>query len=93
MDYYLYLIINYTNSVLYLGVTNDIKRRINEHKDGINNGFSKKYNCNKLVWFEKYSDIRLAIEKEKSMKKWKREYKLNLIIEKNSDWKDLFEFI
>ncbi|MCK5169045.1 MAG: excinuclease ABC subunit C [Bacteroidales bacterium] len=64
-----------------------------EHKDGTNEGFSKKYKCNKLVWFEEFEDIRFAIEMEKKMKKWKREYKENLINEKNLEWKDLFEFI
>jgi len=93
MKYSLYIITNHSNTVLYLGVTNNLKRRILEHKNGLNNGFSKKYNCNKLVWFEKFSDIRFAIEKEKRMKKWKRVYKENLINEKNSDWKDLFEFL
>ena len=93
MKYYLYLLTNYKNTVLYLGVTNDLKRRIKEHKDGINKGFSKKYKCNKLVWFEEFEDIRFAIEMEKKMKKWKREYKENLINEKNPEWKDLFEFM
>ncbi len=93
MKYYLYLLTNYKNTVLYLGVTNDLKRRVKEHKDGTNKGFSKKYKCNKLVWFEEFEDIRFAIEMEKKMKKWKREYKENLINEKNLEWKDLFEFI
>ncbi len=93
MEYYLYLITNYSNSVLYLGVTNNLKRRITEHKKGVNKGFSKKYNCNKLVWFEKFTDIKFAIEKEKSMKKWKRLYKENLIKEINPEWNDLFEHL
>lgn len=93
MKYYLYLITNYKNRVLYLGVTNDLKRRIREHRDGMNDGFSKKYNCSKLVWFEEFEDIRFAIEMEKKMKKWKREYKDNIINEKNPDWEDLFKFI
>ncbi len=93
MEYYLYLITNYSNSVLYLGVTNNLKRRITEHKEGINKGFSKKYNCNKLIWFEKFSDIGFAIEKEKNMKKWKRVYKENLINVMNPEWNDLFKYI
>lgn len=93
MKYYLFIITNYTNSVLYLGVTNNLKRRILEHKSGLNNGFSKKYNCNKLIWLEEFSDIKFAIEKEKQMKKWKRIYKETLINEKNPDWKDLFEYL
>lgn len=93
MKYYLYIIANFKNSVLYLGVTNNLKRRILEHKNGLNNGFSKKYNCNKLIWFEEFSDIKFAIEKEKQMKKWKRIYKENLINEMNPEWKDLFEYL
>ncbi|MBU8892188.1 MAG: GIY-YIG nuclease family protein [Bacteroidales bacterium] len=93
MEYYLYIITNHTNTVLYLGVTNNLRRRIIEHKEGRNEGFSKKYNCTKLVWFEKISDIRFAIEKEKNMKKWKRVYKENLINEKNPDWEDLFDYL
>ena len=93
MKYYLYLLTNYKNTVLYLGVTNNLKRRVQEHKNGVNEGFSKKYNCNKLVWFKKFEDIRFAIEMEKKMKKWKREYKENVINEKDPEWKDLFEFI
>lgn len=93
MNYYLYIITNHKNTVLYLGITNNLKRRINEHKTGQNNGFSKKYNCNKLVWFEKFTDIKFAIEKEKSMKKWKRLYKENLIKEMNPEWNDLFKHL
>ena len=93
MEYYLYIITNYKNTVLYLGVTNNLKRRLIEHKEGTNESFSKKYNCTKLVWFEKFSSIKFAIEKEKSMKKWKRVYKENLINEKNTDWEDLFDYL
>ncbi|NOU18829.1 MAG: GIY-YIG nuclease family protein [Bacteroidales bacterium] len=84
---------NSRDTVLYLGVTNDIKRRVIEHRTKQNEGFTKKYNCEKLVWFEKYEDIRLAIEQEKRMKKWKREYKDNIINSFNPEWKDLFEFL
>lgn len=84
---------NNTNTVLYLGVTNDLKRRVLEHKEGLNEGFTKKYNCKKLIWFEEFKDIRLAIEQEKRMKKWKREFKLNLINQLNPNWCDLYEFL
>ncbi|MDA3953869.1 MAG: GIY-YIG nuclease family protein [Bacteroidales bacterium] len=93
MKYYLYIITNYKNTVLYLGVTNNLKRRIKEHKDRTNDGFSSKYKCNKLIWFEEFEDIRLAIDMEKKMKKWKRKYKENLINEKNPKWNDLNELI
>ena len=67
MKYYLYLLTNYKNTVLYLGVTNNLKRRVAEHQNGINEGFSKKYNCTKLVWFEEFEDIRMAIDMEKKI--------------------------
>jgi len=82
---------NFNNTVLYIGVTNDLKRRAIEHKTGMNEGFTKKSNCVKLVWFEKFEDIRLAIEQEKRMKKWKREFKENLINNTNPDWNDLYD--
>jgi putative endonuclease len=90
MKYYLYILTNYTNKVLYLGVTNNLKRRILEHKNAVNEGFTKKYKCKKLVWFEEFSDIKFAIEKEKKMKKWKRKYKENLINDMNPGWDDLY---
>ncbi|HCT30484.1 MAG TPA: GIY-YIG nuclease [Bacteroidales bacterium] len=76
---------NINNKVLYISVTNDLKRRVFENKTGQNEGFTKKYNCVKLIWFEKFEDIRLAIEQEKRMKKWKREFKENLINNLNPD--------
>jgi len=93
MIYYLYILTNKNNTVLYIGLTNNLKRRIVEHKNGENEGFSKKYNCNKLIWFEKFSDIKFAIEKEKRMKKWKREYKVTLINEMNPNWEDFYHYL
>ncbi len=90
-QYYLYMMTNNYNNVLYVGVTNDIRRRVVEHREGVVDGFTKKYNCHKLVWFEQFCDIRLAIEKEKTIKKWKREYKNNLINTMNPNWDDLYE--
>ena len=92
-QYYLYMMTNKYNNVLYVGVTNDIKRRVLEHRQGVVDGFTKKYNCHKLVWFEQYSDIRLAIEKEKTIKNWRREYKNNLINAMNPQWDDLYELM
>ena len=79
------------NSTLYIGVTNDIERRIKEHKSGLIPGFSQKYNCCKLVYFEVYSDIEQAIEREKKLKKWRREKKDWLISTMNPELKDLAE--
>ncbi|MBQ2572320.1 MAG: GIY-YIG nuclease family protein, partial [Treponema sp.] len=77
--YYVYILSNYTNSTLYIGVTNDLKRRIYEHKNKLISGFSSKYNVNKLVYFEETTDIKSAIQREKNLKKWKREWKDELI--------------
>jgi putative endonuclease len=90
-NYYIYMMSNVKNNVLYIGITNDLLRRVYEHKNDLIEGFTKKYRCHKLVWFEMTSDINAAIIKEKQMKKWKREYKENVINKMNPDWKDLYE--
>ena len=80
---------NTNNTTLYIGVTNDIERRVKEHKSGTLPGFTQKYNCVKLVYYEKYSDIEQAIEREKKLKKWRREKKEWLISTMNPELKDL----
>ena len=90
-NYCVYILTNKTNTVLYVGVTNDIKRRIFEHKENVNDGFTAKYNVNKLVYCEFTSNIESAIEREKQLKKWNREKKIKLIEEQNPEWKDLVE--
>ncbi|MCK5494509.1 MAG: GIY-YIG nuclease family protein [Candidatus Omnitrophica bacterium] len=87
--YYVYMLTNKGNNVLYIGVTNNMERRMYEHKNKLIKGFTKKYNCEKLVWFEDTNDIESAIVKEKQMKNWKRQYKLNVINKMNPDWNDL----
>ena len=82
---------NTNNTTLYIGVTNDIERRVQEHKSGQIPGFTQKYNCTKLVYYEKYSDIDQAIEREKKLKKWRREKKDWLVRTINPDLRDLFE--
>lgn len=82
---------NQNNKVLYIGVTNNLQRRVYEHKNGLLEGFTKKYNCKKLVWYKQTSNINSAIQEEKRMKKWKREFKENVINEMNPNWDDLFE--
>lgn len=84
---------NKTNKVLYIGVTNDLVRRVYEHKYGLIEGFTKKYNCKKLVWYRESNDIKSAIQEEKRMKKWRREFKENVIMEMNPNWHDLFKKI
>ena len=87
--YYVYILSNYTNSTLYIGVTNDLKRRIYEHKNKLISGFSSKYNVNKLVYFEETTDIKSAIQREKNLKKWKQEWKDELIKKNNPSFYDL----
>ena len=88
--YYVYIVTNKKNGTLYLGVTNSLKRRIYEHKIGYRKGFTKKYGLKKLVWFQTFNDINRAIEIEKRMKKWKRQYKINVIEHFNPKWEDLY---
>ena len=74
---------------MYLGVTNDLVRRIYEHKNKLVKGFTEKYNVNKLVYFEETSDVRSALTREKEIKKWRREKKDALVVGVNPEWKDL----
>ena len=90
---YIYFLSNHYNNVLYVGVTNDIVRRIAEHKAKINKGFTYKYNCDKLVYYEIYTLMTDAIAREKQLKNWKREWKNKLINDFNPEWKDLSEGI
>ena len=87
--YYVYILTNKTNNVLYIGITNDINRRISEHKSEIVDGFSKRYHTHKLVYFEEYSHPQEAIVREKQLKGYKRYKKIALINKINSDWDDL----
>ncbi|MHB0969866.1 MAG: GIY-YIG nuclease family protein [Thermoanaerobaculia bacterium] len=74
---------------LYTGVTNDLRRRVSEHKSREVPGFTKKYHCDRLVYFELHDDIRFAIEREKTIKGWNRERKIALVKETNPEWRDL----
>ncbi|KKP38822.1 MAG: excinuclease ABC subunit C, partial [Candidatus Peregrinibacteria bacterium GW2011_GWF2_33_10] len=78
------------NGTLYVGMTNNLERRITEHKEQINKSFSSKYNISRLVWYEEFDTAISAIEKEKQIKKWKREWKINLIEKDNPNWKNLY---
>jgi len=90
-QYYIYILASQKNGTLYIGVTNDIKRRVLEHKEKINEGFSSRYNINRLVYFESFQYINDAILREKRLKKWNRQWKINLIEEENKEWNDLSE--
>lgn len=89
-SYYVYLLTNKKNGTLYIGVTNNLIRRIHEHKNGLVPGFSKKYALDKLVYYEKTSDIMSAIIREKRLKKWNRNWKIELIEKNNPEWMDLY---
>jgi len=90
-SYYVYLMTNWNNKVMYIGVTNDLQRRVYEHRNKLLKGFTEKYNINKLVYFEETSDVTAAITREKEIKKWRREKKNALVQRVNPDWKDLSE--
>ncbi len=87
-DYYVYIMASDTGT-LYTGVTNNLVRRISEHQQGIFEGFTKKYKCHKLIFYENYSDIKLAIAREKQLKNWNRNKKQELITKINPHWQDL----
>jgi putative endonuclease len=89
--YYVYLLTNWNNRVIYVGVTNDLMRRIYEHKNKLVEGFTKKYNIHKLVYFEETNDVNSALAREKEIKKWRREKKNNLVSAMNPHWNDLSE--
>lgn len=88
-----YMLSNKYNNVLYIGVTRDLQRRLAEHKLHINQGFSAKYNTEKLVYYEWYDRLDVAIQREKQLKNWKREWKDKLINDFNPEWKDMAEEI
>ena len=87
--FYTYILTNKNHTVLYIGVTSDLKRRLKQHKQKSNKGFSGKYNVEKLVYFESSPYVENAIKREKQLKKWNRAWKENLINEMNPDWNDL----
>ena len=87
--YYVYILTNKNHTVLYTGVTGDIEKRIYEHKNKIVEGFTKKYNADKLVYYESFNNVIDAIEAEKTIKGWKRYKKINLIENVNPTWDDL----
>ena len=90
---FVYIMTNFTNTVLYVGVTNDLVRRAYEHKNKLFEGFTKRYNVTKLVYFEIFDDITLAIQREKQLKAGSRQKKIELIEKNNAEWKDLYESI
>ena len=90
-SYYVYILASQRNGTLYIGVTNDVDRRVREHKRGDGGTFTRKYHVHRLVWFQEFGDIHDAIAREKQLKGWNRAWKIRLIEERNSGWNDLSE--
>lgn len=90
-NYYVYILTNKSDKVIYIGITNNLDRRIYEHKNKLVEGFTKKYNVKKLIYYEQTNDVEAAIAREKQLKGWIRKKKNNLVETMNSDWKDLSE--
>ncbi|MBI5369665.1 GIY-YIG nuclease family protein [Candidatus Uhrbacteria bacterium] len=89
--YYVYIITNLSNTVLYIGMTSDLARRMDAHQRKIVSGFASKYNCRKLVYYDATDDVMSAIEREKELKGWVRRKKIALIEQMNPQWRDLSE--
>ncbi len=91
-NYYIYILAS-KNKVLYIGMTNNLYRRIYEHKQRLVEGFTKKYNVDKIVYYEVHPDLKSAVKREKHLKNCHRQWKINLIESKNKEWKDLYSEI
>jgi len=88
-NYYVYILTNRQNGTLYIGVTNDLDRRLWQHRHGQASRFTNKYNLHRLIWFEHHTDVSEAILREKRLKKWNRDWKIALIEKTNPNWRDL----
>ena len=89
--YYVYILASKKNDTLYIGVTDNLIRRVYEHKNDLIDGFTKKYNVHKLVYYEQTNDINSAIQREKQLKKWHRQWKIDLIKKNNPNWDDFYK--
>lgn len=92
-DYWVYILTNQPRSRLYVGVTNDLVRRVHEHREGLVSGFTKRYGLKTLVFFERYDTPQAAIQREKNIKHWSRLWKLQLVEQANPKWRDLYSDI
>ena len=93
MTYFVYIMASQKNGTLYVGVTNDLIRRVFEHREGSVAGFTKRYDIKDLVYFEEHDEPRNAIQREKNIKHWSRAWKLAMIERRNPDWQDLFDLL
>lgn len=91
MAFWVYILANKPGGTLYVGVTNDLVRRVFEHREGLVHGFTKRYGIKMLVYFEEHETASLAIQREKNVKHWPREWKIDLILGMNRGWRDLFD--
>ena len=91
--YFVYLITNKPYGTLYVGVTRDLVKRVYEHRSGFVEGFSKEHELGMLAWYEAHEDVKEAIKREKLIKKWHRDWKINLVQGMNPEWKDLYATI
>ena len=89
-NYFVYILASQPQGTLYIGVTNDLRRRIQEHRDGEGGTFTKRYGVDQLVWYEHHENIHAAIQREKSLKRWRRDWKANLIQRDNPHWQDMY---
>ena len=93
MTYWVYILASGPGGTLYVGVTNNLVRRVYEHREGLVGGFTRRYRINSLVYFEPHETIVAALQREKNIKHWSREWKIDLIVASNPDWRDLFDDI
>jgi putative endonuclease len=91
--YYVYILASAKHGTLYIGVTRDLIRRVYEHQNNLVRGFTSRYSVHRLVWYECYDDPTNAIAREKELKKWRRDWKVNLIERENPNWEDLYNSI
>ena len=89
--YYVYIMASKRNGTLYIGVTNDLIRRVYEHKTNVVEGFTEKYRVHKLVYWEQSDSVESALQREKQLKRWNRQWKIALIEKENSNWEDMYE--
>ena len=92
-SYFVYILTNFEETTFYIGVTSNLQKRIWEHKNKIVEGFTEKYNVDRLIYYEQTEDVETALNREKQLKRWHRQWKINLIKEFNPEMKDLFESI
>ena len=90
MPYAVYMLASARNGTLYVGVTNNLPRRVHEHRTAVRRGFTETYGVKRLVWYEIYERVVEAIDREKALKKWRRDWKIRLIEDFNPDWSDLY---